>query len=303
MFVSEDAGPRDELDVDTNIDAEFGFEPAVSDTRAKKAKPKAPRKPRRSSKLRRKIFATAVMIGALGAIGTGYAAFATSSGATNSADQSVIERGRQLFNVSCISCHGANLQGVQGRGPSLAGVGEAATYFYVSTGRMPLTQQGAYGPRKQPKFDEADTMAIALYVQSVAGGPTIPSGSLRGPDSSMGKGGQLFAVNCASCHGVTFGGAPLSAGKIAPGLRDATDRQIYAAMLSAPESMPMFGDNQITPAQKKAIITYIQTLKASADPGGVGIDRIGPVSEAIVLWVAGIGAVIIIILWIGAKTQ
>ena len=48
---------------------------------------------------------------------------------------------------------------------------------------------------------------------------------------------------------------------------------------------------------------YIQTIKASNDPGGAGIDRIGPVSEAIVLWAGGVGVLMIAILWIGAKTQ
>jgi ubiquinol-cytochrome c reductase cytochrome c subunit len=74
-------------------------------------------------------------------------------------------------------------------------------------------------------------------------------------------------------------------------------------MLSGPESMPVFSDNTITPDQKRAIIAYIQTLKASKDPGGHGIGRIGPVSEAIVIWVGGVGAVMIMILWIGAKNR
>jgi ubiquinol-cytochrome c reductase cytochrome c subunit len=300
--VSEDAGPRDGLDAE--LDAEFGFEPAVSDTRAKLNRAKVRvRKPRRRSKLRRKMFATAVMLGALGAIGTAYATFATSSGATNSTDQSMIQRGQQLYEVSCITCHGANLQGVNDHGPALAGVGEAMTYFQLSTGRMPVTGQSASIQRKTPKFDEADIMALAKYVQSVAGGPSLPAGSVRGPDSDIAEGGELFRVNCASCHGVTFAGAPLSAGKQAPSLRQASDLEMYAAMLAGPESMPVFGDTEITPAQKKAIIAYVQTIKASADPGGSGIDRIGPVSEAVVIWVAGIGVVIIAILWIGAKTQ
>jgi ubiquinol-cytochrome c reductase cytochrome c subunit len=74
-------------------------------------------------------------------------------------------------------------------------------------------------------------------------------------------------------------------------------------MLSGPESMPVFSNNQITPTEKQAIIAYIQTLKASNDPGGSGIDRIGPVSEAIVIWVAGIGLLMVVILWIGARSQ
>jgi ubiquinol-cytochrome c reductase cytochrome c subunit len=293
--VTEESGTPAELD------AEYGFEPVVSDTRAK-PKPR-PRKPRRRSKLRRKLFATAVMVGALGAIGTAYAAFAASSGAANSTDQSMIQRGQQLYQVSCIACHGANLQGVEDRGPGLAGVGEAMTYFQLSTGRMPLTGQQASVNRKPPKFDENDIMALSKYVQSVAGGEALPAGSLRSPNDEIGHGEELFSVNCASCHGITFAGAPLSAGKIAPSLREASDLQIYSAMLAGPESMPRFSDMQLTPEQKKQIISYIQTIKTSADPGGSGIDRIGPVSEAIVIWVAGIGVVIVAILWIGAKTQ
>jgi len=62
-------------------------------------------------------------------------------------------------------------------------------------------------------------------------------------------------------------------------------------------------DNQLTPDEKRAIVAYIQTLKESKDPGGAGIDRIGPVSEAIVAWVGGVGVLMIVILWIGAKQR
>ena len=131
----------------------------------------------------------------------------------------------------------------------------------------------------------------------------MPTGTLRSSNAKLGDGGELFRLNCASCHGTTFKGAPLSAGKQAPSLNQATDKQIYTAMLSGPENMPVFGDNEITPAQKKELIGYIQTLKASKDPGGNGIDRIGPVSEAIVIWVGGVGALMVFILWIGARVR
>ncbi len=288
-----------------DIESEFGFEPAVSATGAADG---AAQKPARTSKrrggLRRRISAVIVLLSALGIMGASYAAFAGSSGASDTGtSKDDIEAGRQLYSVSCITCHGANLQGIKGQGPSLVGVGSAAVYFQVSTGRMPATGQGAYQARKVAKFDEQETEQIAAYVQSIGGGPTIPVGSLRGDSATISLGGQLFRINCASCHGTTFKGAPLSAGKIAPSLNEATDKQIIAAMLSGPESMPVFSDNQLTPAQKRAIVAYIQTIKASKDPGGAGIDRIGPVSEAIVIWVGGVGALMIAILWIGAKTR
>jgi ubiquinol-cytochrome c reductase cytochrome c subunit len=290
---------------DIDADDELGFEPAVSVTGAERDASAGSPRPRRRSGLRRRLGALALMFGALTAMGGAYAAFATTSGAAASGAETAkdIASGQTLYETSCITCHGANLEGVQGQGPSLLGVGSAAAYFQISTGRMPAPQQGADNVRKTPKFDEQQTEQIAAYVESVGGGPTLPTGNLAGPDSSIAGGGALFRLNCASCHGTTFKGAPLSAGKSAPSLNDATDKQIYAAMLSGPENMPVFSNNQLTPAQKESIVAYVSTLKASNDPGGNGIDRIGPVSEAIVIWVGGVGVLMIAILWIGARNR
>ncbi|MGH8959787.1 MAG: cytochrome bc1 complex diheme cytochrome c subunit [Jatrophihabitantaceae bacterium] len=287
---------------DPDAVVELGFEPAVSATGAdpvSKARPAT----RRRGRLRRRLATGAVLAAALVGMGGAYTLFAGSSGAsdTNSSAQD-ITAGRQLFETSCITCHGANLQGVHDRGVSLIGVGGAAVYFQVSTGRMPATGQGAEQIRKDAKFTDAQTRQLAAYVQSVGGGPAIPAGAVR-DDAQVAQGGNLFRLNCASCHGTTFKGAPLSAGKSAPSLNQSTDLQIYTAMETGPESMPVFSDNQITPSEKRQIVSYIQTLKASDDPGGHGIDRIGPVSEAIVIWVGGIGFLMLIILWIGAKTE
>jgi len=286
---------------DFDTEDELGFEPAVSVTGAEPRHDR-PAKRGRIGALRRRVGAFMVLLVALLGMGGAYAAFATTSGAadtTNSAQD--ISAGKQLYEVSCITCHGANLQGVNGRGVSLLGVGGAAVYFQVATGRMPASGQGANISRKTAKFNEEETNQIAAYIQSIGGGPTLPEGSLR--DADIAEGGNLFRLNCASCHGTTFKGAPLSAGVVAPSLNNATDREMYAAMLTGPENMPIFSDNQLTPEQKRAIITYVQTLKASKDPGGHGIDRIGPVSEALVVWVGGVGALVVAILWIGAKNE
>jgi len=241
-----------------------------------------------------------VLLAALASMGGLYALFANASGAgVRAATQADINAGHSLFEASCITCHGANLQGVVGRGPSLVSVGGAAVYFQVSTGRMPLAQQGPEAYRKPPKFNEQEVEQLAAYVQTFGGGPDIPTGDLRAGD--LGQGGELFRINCAQCHGVSGKGAPLSAGKVAPGLEEATDKQIYTAMLTGPENMPIFSDNQLTPEQKRAIVNYVQTIKASKDPGGSGIGRIGPVSEGVVIWIVGVGLLMATILWIGAK--
>jgi ubiquinol-cytochrome c reductase cytochrome c subunit len=289
-------------------DGELGFEPAVpvtgAEPRAEAAAPAgSPGRKRSLGRLRRRLTATAVLAVALLGTGGAYTLFANTSGASDtSTGASDIAAGRQLYETSCITCHGANLQGVKDRGVPLLGVGGAAVYFQVSTGRMPATGQGSEQYRKDAKFTDQQTRQLAAYVQSRGGGEDVPRGAVR-DDADLAEGGNLFRLNCASCHGTTFKGAPLSAGASAPSLNDATDLQIYTAMLTGPENMPVFGDNQITPSEKRQIVSYIQTLKASMDPGGHGIDRIGPVSEAVVIWVAGIGALMLIILWIGAKTE
>lgn len=88
---------------------------------------------------RRRLTAGTLLLIAL-ALAGGLAAVLTPKPQVAVADESqsaLIRTGKQLYETSCISCHGANLQGVHDRGPSLVGVGEAAVWFQVSTGRMP----------------------------------------------------------------------------------------------------------------------------------------------------------------------
>jgi ubiquinol-cytochrome c reductase cytochrome c subunit len=219
--------------------------------------------------------------------------------ATAQGDAAQLAKGQELFNNACITCHGANLQGVESRGPSLIGVGEAAVYFQVHTGRMPLVRQEAQAATRAPLFSDKEIDQLMAYVQENGGGPTLPSGDLRSGD--LAQGGELFRLNCAQCHNFVGEGGALSSGKRAPSLREADDMTIYTAMLSGPENMPVFGDNQLTPDEKRAIINYVQTIKAQADPGGAGIGRVGPVAEGLVIWVVGIGALLFGIFWMGTK--
>jgi ubiquinol-cytochrome c reductase cytochrome c subunit len=258
------------------------------------------------ARLRRRLSGAVALGAMLIIVGVGYSAVAsagTSGGAraANQPNESVeVRKGRQLYEDGCITCHGMNLQGVQNRGPSLIGVGQAAVYFQVITGRMPVARQEAQAPRKHPRYTPEEVDQLSAYVQEVGGGPTVPEGDLR--DGDLAEGGELFRINCASCHNFAGRGGALSAGKRAPELAPSTDKEIYAAMLSGPQNMPVFGENQITPEQKRAIINYVQTLKQNKDPGGSGIGRLGPVPESVVIWVVGVGALLVTILWIGAKS-
>jgi ubiquinol-cytochrome c reductase cytochrome c subunit len=121
-------------------------------------------------------------------------------------------------------------------------------------------------------------------------------------DADLAEGGELFRTNCASCHNFAGKGGALTHGKYAPGMGEADARQIYEAMLSGPENMPVFSDGQISPEDKAKIIRYIEHLEAQSDPGGFGLGRVGPIPETVVAFLVGIVGCVIFALWIGART-
>lgn len=243
-------------------------------------------------------------------IAGGLAAVLTPTPQVAVADESssaLLRTGKQLFDTSCVSCHGANLQGVNERGPSLIGVGEEAVYFQVSTGRMPAMRGEAQAPRKQPVFDESQIDALGAFVQANGGGPTVVRNadgslamqSLRGSD--IGRGGDLFRLNCSSCHNFTGKGGALSSGKYAPDLAPANEQQILAAMRTGPQNMPKFSDRQLSFENKKDIIAYVKTVSEERQPGGYGLGGFGPAPEGMALWIIGMVAAIGLALWIGAR--
>jgi ubiquinol-cytochrome c reductase cytochrome c subunit len=81
-----------------------------------------------------------------------------------------------------------------------------------------------------------------------------------------------------------------------------TPREIYAAMLTGPQNMPVFGDNQLTPDEKRAMIGYIQALQSDKRPGGLGTGRYGPVPEGLSIFLVGIVALVFATLWIAGKS-
>ena len=258
-----------------------------------------------SARRRNPIFAVALLAAALLAVGVGYAAVANIQPAQASvASQTQVEDGRKLYLEGCSSCHGMQAQG-SGNGPTLLGVGAASVDFQVSTGRMPMANPGAQAPaRGTPQYDEQQTAALAAYVASLAPGPAIPNAEqLDYADADAAEGGVLFRVNCAQCHQAAGQGGALTQGKYAPNLMEATPKEIYEAMVTGPQSMPVFSNSTITPDEKKQITKYVMTLQEAPSPGGLALGRIGPVTEGLFMWLAIFAALIGVAVWIGIKAR
>jgi len=239
-------------------------------------------------------------------IGVGYAVITSVGSASASSPTAVssaqVAYGHQLFEEECATCHGMYAQGVTGQAPSLIGVGAAAVDFQVSTGRMPAAELGAENVRKPPRLTTAQTHAVAAYIESLGGGPAIPSAAEVSPSgANLGLGQQLFVADCAACHNFVGAGGDLTYGKFAPALTQSTPTQIYEAMLTGPEAMPVFNDLTITPQEKRDIIAYVTQVRSEPNPGGFSLGRIGPVTEGLVAFLGLLFFMVLAALWITAK--
>lgn len=272
-------------------------------------------KQRRAAKGRRSPLAKFALI-AVGLVATGgaYALATAPAGATSSAAQSdMVELGEDLFAANCATCHGLDLQGLTDAesgdliGPSLIGVGAAAVDFQVSTGRMPMAMSGPQAQVKPVQFTEEQILALAEYVASVSPGPAIPDEQwLDGSTvtaEGLAEGGEVFRTNCAMCHNVAGAGGALTEGKYAPALTGVSEAAIYEAMLTGPQNMPVFNDDNITPQEKANVIAYLKYMETSPSVGGLTLGSLGPVSEGLFVWIAVIGALVGVTIWIAAKSN
>lgn len=239
---------------------------------------------------------------ALVVIGGAYAAVAPQPATAAEASEDQIALGEQIFLANCATCHGVNAAGTD-VAPSLIGVGAAAVDFQVSTGRMPMSSNSAQAEAKPVQLDADQIAALAAYVASLGAGPAIPSPEMIDPSlGNAANGMELFRTNCAQCHNAVGAGGALSEGKFAPALTNTDPVHVYEAMLTGPQSMPVFNDANITPEEKRDIIAYLAAQDESRS-GIFDLSGLGPVAEGVWVWVVGVGLLIGATVWFGARSS
>jgi len=121
------------------------------------------------------------------------------------ADPAVLARGKTLYEISCRSCHGADLRGGDMAGPNLLRSQIALNdNDGESIGPIVRTGRGDMDPINLP---EESVKAIAAYIRSILAtargqgsppaGPRVELNVLVG-DAAAGQ--AYFAANCSSCH-------------------------------------------------------------------------------------------------------
>lgn len=232
--------------------------------------------------------------------GVGYAALTSEPATAATATEDDIVDGRALFRANCATCHGLDAQGTD-VAPSLIGVGAASVDFQVSTGRMPMAKNAPQAEAKPPVMTPEQTHKLSAYVASLGPGPAIPSEAQVAPGDPA-NGMLLFRANCSMCHNAVGAGGALSQGKYAPALDSSTPTQIWEAMRTGPQSMPVFNEAMVDDEGARDIIAYVLEQRDTS-PGGITLGNIGPVTEGLWVWILGIGGLILAAIWIGARSS
>ncbi|HZA76580.1 MAG TPA: c-type cytochrome [Acidimicrobiales bacterium] len=220
-------------------------------------------------------------------------------------DDELLAEGEELYQTGCSSCHGADGRGVVGddgreRGPSLENSGEAAAFYYLSTGRMPLGNSEEQPERKEPAYNPEEIEALVAYVGTLGTGPELPDVDPASGDLALG--GEVFRANCQACHGAAGTGGALSYGRAAPRLGPATPEEVGAAVRVGPGEMPVFGPDILDPSELDSLVRYVEYLDDPEDPGGLPIGRTGPIPEGFVAWLVGMVALLALVAWIGTRS-
>jgi ubiquinol-cytochrome c reductase cytochrome c subunit len=80
-------------------------------------------------------------------------------------------------------------------------------------------------------------------------------------------------------------------------------KHIYEAMITGPQSMPVFSDKTLTGEEKKSIIKWIKAAESEPQIGGAALGRVGPVTEGLLAWTLGIGLLIAVAVWLAMKAR
>jgi ubiquinol-cytochrome c reductase cytochrome c subunit len=204
---------------------------------------------------------------------------------------------------NCSTCHGATAKG-SALAPNLQGLGAATVDLWVSTGLMPLSVPTAEPVRKPDKFSTAQTLELANWVQSLTPGVgiAIPSVNLKG--ANVADGFDMFAANCAPCHTITGAGDALSGGLEALPLHGLTPTNVAEAIETGPGNMPRMYPGALTKTEANDVVAYVtRDIEHPSSPGGLGLGGVGPVAEGFVGLFLGVGACMLIALWIGDRTE
>jgi ubiquinol-cytochrome c reductase cytochrome c subunit len=181
------------------------------------------------------------------------------------------KRGQHLFVVQgCYECHNYQGQGTGSRGPrqnpgpnlAPAPIPYAA---FVTQMRMPRAVMPSYDARLLSDRDLADIYAYLAAqrpgkdARSIALLAAVSTGSTSGAKSTSSRGAEVYAANCAACHGASGQGGATGPTLIGEKARKDTNALIAFIKNPAPP-MPKLYPGVLTDNDVAAVAAYIESL-------------------------------------------
>jgi ubiquinol-cytochrome c reductase cytochrome c subunit len=190
------------------------------------------------------------------AVLTGLALALVAAGTAGAADEPLTAGERQqaeaIYANQCATCHGSDggggtIPGTSDEAPPLAGNPDVTVAYLDLTlrvGRMPPPENDPYDNRaRNVAYDDAQRAALVTYLADrfdLQGDiPEPPPGDPR-------RGREIYAANCAQCHGSTGAGGVAGAGAWTPPVIDRDAVAIAEAIRVGPFEMPRFAEEQIS---------------------------------------------------------
>ena len=160
--------------------------------------------------------------------------------------------GAQLYQRYCAVCHANDGSGVAGVAPAIDDDSYARIDLTMRTGRMPLADE-MRGVRGR-EFSDAEREAVMAYLTGLLDlEPELPD-PLSG---QIAEGREVYAINCAQCHGASGGGGVAGGGVEIPPVIGLDPVTIAAATREGPFQMPRFGPELISDAELGDIVAFL----------------------------------------------
>ncbi len=168
-----------------------------------------------------------------------------------------------------------------------------------------MARQEAQAERKTPLFtrEQAQADRRSTSRSSAAARSSRPGRRPRSPTATSPRGGELFRINCSSCHAFGGGGGALSSGKFAPSLEH-VDRPATSTRRCSPARRTCRSSATTSSRRRRSATSSptSRTCKYDQDPGGWGLGRFGPVTEGLAIFLVGMVALVFATLWIAGKS-
>ncbi len=187
-----------------------------------------------------------------------------------------------IYANQCATCHGSDGQGRQipgtdREGPPLADTDEVTVPYVDLTlrvGRMPPPENEPFDNRERHVVvSDEDREALVLYLAEQF--------DLQGEIPEVGEGDpvrgrEIYAANCAQCHGSTGAGGVAGAGAWTPPLVDRDPVTVAEAIRVGPFEMPAFAPEQIDDQGIDDIVAFLRVL-AEEHGTPLGLTELNPV--------------------------